>query len=257
MGRNAVPIAPRPEVLTVSLSPKLVVSIIVGFVSCGVVYIITRQKKKKFSPRRNGKLYASAISTCSRKIIMALEETQTGYEFAHINLAKKEQKDPEYLKIQPYGKVPVWEEDGDWRIHESRAILKHVTSGSALYPTDDVRLTAQIDMWISIEYSYFGQSWGPIFLEKILKPRGDKTYQPDEAKCAKSKEGLLPTLDLMESQFAKTHFLAGDQVTIANITFLPYVFLFGPAGLKETLAEPPALHGWVGKITSPKSMGKL
>ena len=68
----------------------------------------------------------------------------------------REQNPP--LDSPLHRQVPVWEEDsGKFRFYESRAILKHVTAGSELYPADDPRLVAKIEQWVSVEYSYFGE----------------------------------------------------------------------------------------------------
>jgi glutathione S-transferase len=52
------------------------------------------------------KLYASPISTCSRRVAMILHEKKVPFEFYPVNLAKGEQKDPAYVEHQPFGLVP-------------------------------------------------------------------------------------------------------------------------------------------------------
>jgi len=185
---------------------------------------------------------------------MTLEELHADYSFKNIDLMKKEQKSPEYLKIQPFGKVPVWEEEGgNFRLFESRAILKYLAAGSKLYPVENPRLCAMIEQWMSVEYSYFGTSWGPIFGEKILKKRGDPSYEPNEELCAVKTKELIPTLDLMNAQLSATQYIAGDEFTIADVTFLPYFALFTQAGLATTLSERPELSAWVEKCLARES----
>jgi len=106
--------------------------------------------------QKTGTLWAFPMSTCSRRVILALEESGvTGYTFHPIDLFKREQKTELYLTMQPYGKVPVWqEEDKGLTLFESRAIMRHVAAGSALIPTDPA-LEALMDQWISVEYSCF------------------------------------------------------------------------------------------------------
>lgn len=205
----------------------------------------TKPAAPDFVPAR-GKLFASCASTCSRKVIVTLQETGGEYAFQNIDLAKQEHKAPEYLRMQPYGKVPVWQED-DFRMFESRAIMKHVSEGSALYPgkAKCARTTALIDQWVSIEYSAFQAAWGPLFVDRVLKPRSNPSHVPSEALRAAQALALAPTLDLMNGQLEATGaFLAGQTFTLADVTFLPYVALFAPAGLSAALAERPALATW-------------
>ena len=225
------------------------------FFALVVIYcLVVEAGKRRFTPA-SGKLYASARSTCSRKVIMALAETGADYLFQHIDLGKLEQKKPDYLKIQPYGKVPVWEEEnGKFRIYESRAILKHVTAGSPIYPIDDTRFIASIEMWMSIEYSYFQDAWKPIFVEKILKKRKDPKHVPNESLCKEKAQELLKTLDQMEEQLKLTKgYIAGDRFSIADITFIPYFQLFKPAGLEGALDSRPYLKKWRERVSERKS----
>lgn len=151
------------------------------------------------------------------------------------------------------GKVPVWEEAASFRIFESRAILKHVSFGSSIYPADNPRLAGTIEQWVSVEYSYFYPAWMPIFVEKILKPRKDKSYQADMKIVEAKKQELLPTLDLLNTHLADNAFLGGDCFTVADITFMPYIALFGAAGLADVFESRPNLARWKEEILSRDS----
>jgi len=210
-------------------------------------------KEKKRPPTPKGLLYGNPVSTCSRRVITALAEINADFKFKKIDLTKGEQKDPEFLKIQPFGKVPVWEEAASFRIFESRAILKHVSFGSSIYPADNPRLAGTIEQWVSVEYSYFYPAWMPIFVEKILKPRKDKSYQADMKIVEAKKQELLPTLDLLNTHLADNTFLGGDCFTVADITFMPYIALFGAAGLADVFESRPNLARWKEEILSRDS----
>jgi glutathione S-transferase len=218
----------------------------IGFFFAVCIYCLAVEAQRSFffQPVK-GKLYASPQSTCSMRSIMALVETKADFSFHLVDLAKKHQKEPWYLQIQPYGKVPVWEEGSGgakFRMFESRAILKHVTAGSLLYPLDDRRFVATIEM-----------SWVPIFQEKILKKRANPKYVANEKLCQEKAEELCRILDQMETRLQKAKYIAGTRFSIADITYLPYFALFEQAGLKETLAARPNLQEWVTCCLSRKS----
>ena len=88
------------------------------------------------------KLYGAAHSTCTRRVMVVLEEKEVPYKLIPINLGKGEQAMPEFRATkQPFGKVPVLDDDG-FLIYESRAICKYIAKrwtdqGTKLIPDDN------------------------------------------------------------------------------------------------------------------------
>ena len=73
------------------------------------------------------------------KISIALEELGLPYEVHLIDLGKQEQKKPEYLRINPNGRIPgiVDREEGDFAVFESGAILIYLAEKTGkLMPAD-------------------------------------------------------------------------------------------------------------------------
>src|SRR5438876_1268520 len=58
------------------------------------------------------KLYDAVPSSNSDRVKFVLNEKGLAYERVTLDLSKKEQKRPEFLKLNPYGKVPVIDDDG-------------------------------------------------------------------------------------------------------------------------------------------------
>jgi glutathione S-transferase len=69
------------------------------------------------------KLYGSAMSTS--RVLVTILEKELPYELILIDIAKGDQKSEDYKKLQPFGKVPVLEDDGFF-MFESRAICKYL-----------------------------------------------------------------------------------------------------------------------------------
>ncbi len=94
----------------------------------------------------------TAATPNGRKISIALEELGLPYEVRHVDLAADEQKQAEFLALNPNHKIPVLE-DGDRVIWESGAILLHLgerhdPEGRILPRDPDRRLAA-------IQYAFF------------------------------------------------------------------------------------------------------
>ncbi|MFB3121577.1 MAG: glutathione S-transferase family protein, partial [Candidatus Binatia bacterium] len=71
------------------------------------------------------KLYHFPASTNSRKVRILLIEKGLEYERIDVDLTKKEQKNPEYLKIHPFGQVPALDDDG-FIVYDSTIINEYL-----------------------------------------------------------------------------------------------------------------------------------
>src|SRR5918999_5223746 len=71
------------------------------------------------------KLYDFKSSPNSQRVKVVLEEKKLPFEIVPIDLRKGEQKTPEFLKLNPYGKVPVLT-DGDTVLYESCIINEYL-----------------------------------------------------------------------------------------------------------------------------------
>lgn len=70
------------------------------------------------------KLYGSAMSFS--RVLVTILEKDLPYEHVLIDIAKGDQKTEEYKNLQPFGKVPVLDDNG-FIIFESRAICKYLS----------------------------------------------------------------------------------------------------------------------------------
>jgi glutathione S-transferase len=69
------------------------------------------------------KVYGSAMSTS--RVLTTLLEKELPYEFIKVDIAKGEQYNEDYKKLQPFSKVPVLDDEG-FIMYESRAICKYL-----------------------------------------------------------------------------------------------------------------------------------
>ena len=103
------------------------------------------------------KVYGHPASTCTRKELTTLAEKNHPAELVMVDILKGEGHTPEHLARQPWGQVPVLEEDDGWQLIESRAIIRHLDAtlpGVSLTPSD-ARARAKMEQWISIESANF------------------------------------------------------------------------------------------------------
>jgi glutathione S-transferase len=87
------------------------------------------------------KVYGAKRSTCTQRVLTALYEKGVPYELITIDFSKAENKSEKYMKLQPFGKIPVLDDDG-FILFESRAIAKYIAKkyagqGTSLIPAED------------------------------------------------------------------------------------------------------------------------
>jgi glutathione S-transferase len=198
---------------------------------------IRRLLSARTTPR--GTLWASPVSTCSRRVIACLYEVGADWSLVPIDLAKGEQKQKAMADLNPYGKVPAWvDSNGDFTLFESRAVMRHLANGTHLVPSDAASY-ARMEQWISVEYSYFAPSFLPIYFMRVLKK-----VPLDEAKCAELAAALGATLDILESQLSKSAYLAGAAFSLADLTYLCYFAQLRNCGLESVFDQRPNLAAW-------------
>src|SRR5688572_10077506 len=144
------------------------------------------------------KVYGHPMSTCTRKVLMTLAEKGVEAQFELVDIMKGEGHTPEHLARQPWGQVPVLEEDDGWQLIESRAIIRHLDatlSVPSLTPSD-ARTWAKMEQWISIEASNFTPGVMKILYQLLFaKMRGQ---EPDLAVAEEGRVAVRKAVAVME-----------------------------------------------------------
>ena len=136
---------------------SLVVGVALGGVGLALARLILQRRR-----RPSGQLWASPLTTCSRRVIVACVEAGIDFSFVPIHLAKGEHKLPAMFELNPYGKVPAWRDASGFDLFESRAIMRHVSEGTALIPST-AKARALMDQWVWVDQCSFYPAFIPIF----------------------------------------------------------------------------------------------
>ena len=109
------------------------------------------------------------------KASIALEELGIDYDTVYLHFDKNEQKTPEFLKLNPNGRIPVIVDHAhdDFVLAESGAILLYLAERSGkLWPTDP-QLRHQAMQWLMFQMSAIGPMLGQaMFFQRIAAPKG-------------------------------------------------------------------------------------
>lgn len=196
------------------------------------------------------KIFGHPASTCTRKVLMTLNETSTPFEFVLVDFAKGEHKQPAHLARQPFGQVPALEDDG-FEMYESRAMARYIDAkaGAPLSPSD-AQARAVMEQWISIETSNFA----PHAMKFIYHTVFGREQTPEVLKAAGS--ALDVAYQTMEAQLSAQPFLAGDRFSLAEICFAPYFEYLTLTPAAGKLAAYPHLAAWWGVVSAREAWRK-
>jgi len=163
------------------------------------------------------KLYTFPPSPNARKTVAVVAHLGiTDVEHTLVRLHKGEHRQPDYLAINPMGKVPALR-DGDLMLWESNAICQYLAdhAGETPFFPADPKMRADIARWLFWEVG----TWSPVIdvftNENVRKPMLGMGVA-DPAKLARAEELFRPLASLLNDRLTGRNFLLGDDVTLAD-----------------------------------------
>lgn len=164
------------------------------------------------------KLYYHPISFPALGILFAAEAANVEYESQVVDLQAGEQKTPEFLEINPCGRVPALK-DGSFTLSESAAIMRYIArkTGSDIYP-DTIEAQAKVDQWMDFTNHHIRAPMARVQFNRVVaKFKGAKS---DEKSIEVGLTFLGNNLPVIETVLSEQPFLSGDKMTIADIALV-------------------------------------
>jgi glutathione S-transferase len=189
----------------------------------------------------------------SMKPIYVLEEMGVDFEFSFVDLMKGENRTDSFRNMNPFGKVPVLEHDGEF-LFESGAICRYVAGAekSPLYPADKLQ-RARVDQWMTFFTCHPGRWLNEIFFEKIIKPKAG-LGETDAARCEEAAKFAHQQFKMLDSWFENTDWLANDAPSIAEPFALAYVEQTHAIGYP--LDGYPRVKNWFARLEARDSTAR-
>jgi GST-like protein len=158
------------------------------------------------------------------KVSIMLEEIGLPYEPHLVDFGKGDQKTPEFLSLNPYGKIPaVIDPDGPggkpMALFESGAILLHLAEKTGkLLPADPAQRYETI-AWLFFQMAAVGPMFGQVgFFHKFA----GREYE-DKRPLHRYRDEAKRILAVLEGRLAGRAWIMGDDYTIADISKLGWV----------------------------------
>ena len=220
-------------------------------------------------------LYHNDMSVCAQKVRFALAEKKLAWKNHHMNLRAGDQQKPEYLKLNPNAVVPTLVDNGTVII-ESTVICEYLDDAypePRLKPMDAagrarMRLwTKQLDEGVHAATSVVSSATafrhqklavGMEVLEEFHRK------MPDPVKREKSWENITKGVESrffpeavlrfdkllgdMETTLADSPWLAGEEFSLADIGYAPYMTRLDHLQLQFLWDKRPHIPGWYDRL---------
>ena len=171
------------------------------------------------------KLYDFPMSPRVRKVRIVLAEKGLEYEKVNIDITKGEQKTPEYLAINPYGKVPALQDNGT-TVYESTIIMEYLNDtypNPALLPQDPGQ-RARARVLIHYADNPYENAIATLAGEVIFKPM--QGGNPDEAVVSQATADLNACFDKIDHELGNQDYLLSSGFSLADIPYVSWSLLF-------------------------------
>jgi glutathione S-transferase len=191
------------------------------------------------------KLYYSDV-LMPRKACAVAQYLKAPVEFVYLHLNKGEHKTPDYLKLNPNGKVPTLV-DGDRVVWEADAILCALAQKmkSDLLPTDG-RLV-EVQRWLSWNAYQFNPGGSTLYFEYVIKPRFN-IGPVDDAEVKTAQATFRTYGAMLDAHLKGRKWLVGDTLTIAD--FSVAVTLHYAEKAHIPLDEFPEMRRWHDQLNA-------
>ena len=186
-------------------------------------------------------LYTASTFNGQRVSIM-LEETGLPYSVHGIDLTKGDQRQPEFLKLNPSGRIPVLIDNDNAEaesliLTQSTAILQYLAEKTGKLIPDSLSARAKVYEWMHFHAVDIGSTiFSAFYLQRRISPK-----QIEAAEQLRQRVHEL--YRYFDEQLAKHEFLAGSSYSIADITALPVVI-----SQEQNLIEYPDITRWVQQL---------
>jgi len=190
------------------------------------------------------KLYDFLPCPFGQKVRIVLAEKSLTYDLVEIDLLKGEQRKPEFLRLNPFGKVPVLI-DEDTTIYDSTIINEYLDDE---YPDPPLlpavgasSLRARARLFEELADSSFTPQVGQLMAE-VAKPESER----DPNRVQRFRQAVERLLDYLNHELEARQFLA-TEFSVADIGFVPRLVVLQDLGI-EAGSGRPNVDAWLRRL---------
>ena len=189
------------------------------------------------------KLYDYLASGNGYKVRLILNHLEIPFERIELDVFKGETRTPEFLAINPNGRIPTLQFDDGRALSESDAILWYFADSTVYLPTDQFE-RAQVLQWMFFEQYNHEPT---IAVARSMLLHSEMTEDRKLTLKDKQEKGY-DALQVMEQHLANRSYLVGDVYSIADIALYAYTHVADEGGFD--LSGFRYIRAWLQRVKS-------
>ncbi len=187
------------------------------------------------------RLYDNHLSGNGYKPRLLLAHLGRTYERIEVDILKGETRTPQFLEINPNGRIPVLVLEDGTCIAESNAILFFLAEETRFLPSD------RLARALSLQWMFFEQySHEPCIAVARHWIQHVEMTGAQRAQLEAKQEGGRAALAVMERHLGAAAWFGGDAMSIADIALYAYTHVADEGGFD--LSDCPAVNAWLGRV---------
>ncbi len=200
------------------------------------------------------KLYDFLSCPYGQKVRIVLAEKSLTYDLIPVDLAQSDHRKPEFLRLNPFGRVPVLV-DEDTTIYDSTIINEYLEDE---YPEPPVlpaigssAMRSRARSFEDFADTSFTPQIGQLISE-VAKPEGER----DQNRIQRLHQGVERVLVYLDRELQHGQpFLAGE-FSVADIAFAPRLFVLSHLGI-DAVANRTNIDAWMKRMMERPSIRTL
>lgn len=189
------------------------------------------------------KVWGDSRSGNCFKIRHLCAELGLDYEWQEVDILAGETRTPEFLAMNPNGKIPLVDLGGRRYLAESNAILAYLADGSPLAGADRYERALVLQWMFFEQYSHEPNIATSRFIIRYLGNPPDR-----QAALADKHTAGHRALRVMEQRLAASEFMASDRFTLADIALFAYTHVAHEG--RFDLSPYAAVRAWIDRVAS-------
>jgi GST-like protein len=180
---------------------------------------------RKWPAQHPGRIQLYSLPTPNGvKVSVMLEETGLPYEPHLVRFDANEQMSPEFLSLNPYGKIPaILDPDGPGGkplpLFESGAILIYLADKAGQFLPQDAAGRYETLQWLMFQMGGVGPMFGQLGFFNKFAGKDYEDKRPRDRYVAESKR----LVGVLNQRLADRQWIVGDAYTIADMAIFPWV----------------------------------